>query len=401
MKLLFKIIVCLFIILGGMWLYFSVTYPLTSPFKSTLYLLEHFIQPQKQYKNYVLGFLPYWRLDQINYLRPNALSELNFFSLSVNSDGHLLTVTNGQADPGWNGWSKQTTKDFITKSQIMGAKISVTIAAQDNQLIENILNSNTAQQNLISDILTQIKERKLNGINIDFEYSGVPDTVLQQEFTFFSKKLATQLKQQNPNTQLSLSIMPLSARNQDLYDFSQLVPLYNHFIGMSYDYYGQASDIAGPVAPMNGFKEGTYFFDVTTTYADYLKYIPKNKLVLGVPTYGWEWAVLNGKAIKSPTLAADNPNSYAAVISYARAREDNDLKPSQCQWDTLAKETWCWFTDKKSGIDHQVWLADNRMLQTRFDYADNQNFAGVALWTLGLDKNYPDIWDRLGTTFGK
>ncbi len=401
MKRLAVIVSFILLITGGAWFYFAQTYPATSPLKSILYFVEHIINPQTNYQNYIIGFLPYWRLDQIQYLKPNELSELNYFSLSTDTDGHIAKIANGQTDPGWNGWTKESTKDFITKSQIMGAKVTVTIAAQDNQLIETILNSNTAQQNLISDILKQIKLRQLNGINIDFEYTGVPDDILRQEFTFFSKTLATQIKQQDPNIKLSLSIMPLSARQKDLYEFSQLVPIYDHFIGMSYDYYGQSADIAGPVAPMNGFKQGAYFFDVITTYADYLKYLPKNKLVMGIPTYGWEWAVVNGKIKTSTTFSAASPNSYSAVISYARAREDTDLKPSQCHWDTLSQESWCWFADKQSGVDHQAWIADNRMIQTRFDFAKQQNFAGVALWTLGLDKNYTDIWDGLDSTFGK
>jgi chitinase len=400
MKAILRLIFCLLLIFAGLWFYCKATYPQTSPLTSITFFAEHILKPQTKYQNYVIGFLPYWRLDQLQYIQPNKLSELNYFSLSAGNDGHLLTVTNGQADPGWNGWTRQSTRDFITKSQIMGTKVTITIAAQDNQLIENILNSNSAQQNLISDTLKQIKKSQLNGANIDFEYSGEPDDKLRQEFTFFSKKLATQLKQQDPEAQLTLSIMPLSARQKDLYDFPQLVPFYNRFIGMSYDYYGQTAEIAGPVAPMNGFKQGAYFFDITTTYSDYLKYIPKSKLVMGVPTYGWEWAVVNGKIMNSTTYAASNPNSYAAVISYARGREDTDLKPGQCHWDTVSEETWCWFNDKQSGIDHQAWIADDRMIQTRFDFAKKQNFGGVALWTIGLDKNYPDIWDSLKSTFG-
>jgi spore germination protein YaaH len=168
---------------------------------------------------------------------------------------------------------------------------------------------------------------------------------------------------------------------------------------MSYDYYGQNSEIAGPVAPMNGFKEGDYFFDVTTTYTDFLKYLPKNKLLMGIPFYGWEWTVVNGPTINSSTYAATNPNSYAAVISYARYQEDHNIKPSQCQWDTVAEETWCWFNDKTTGLDHQLWPMDNKAIQTRLTYTNEQNFAGVAIWTLGLDKNYPDLWNMMQKTF--
>ncbi|HVA96053.1 MAG TPA: glycosyl hydrolase family 18 protein [Candidatus Acidoferrales bacterium] len=385
----------------GLWLYLSLSYPATSPFTSAGYFAQHLIKPHTNLNQRTLGFLPYWNLDYIQFLKPEDLSEINYFSLTAGSDGHILQVVNNQNDPGWNGWIKQATKNFLTKSQIMGARVTVTIAAQDNQTINAILNSNTAQQNLIADILEQVKKRNLNGVNIDFEYSGAADNSLRQEFTYFSKKLASQLKQQDPNATVSLSIMPLSARQPDLFDFKQLVPIYDQFIGMSYDYYGESSDIAGPIAPMNGFKQGKYFFDVTTTYADYEKVIPKNKLIMGVPYYGWEWAVVAGKTINSQTFPASDPDSYAAVISYARARSDSDLTPKQCQWDAVAEESWCWFTDKTTKTDHQAWIADNRMIQTRFDFAKKQDFAGIAIWTLGLDKQYPDLWDQLVTTFGK
>jgi spore germination protein len=393
------IFVFLLIIIAGAWFYFEQTYPQSSPLTSAQYFTEHLLEPHANLNKYVLGFLPYWNLDDIQYFRPNDLSEINYFSLTVNPDGHLATVANGQADPGWNGWTKQPTKDFITKSQIMGAKVTITISALDNNTINSVFSSNNAQENLISDTLTQIKIRKLNGVNIDFEYTGTPDTSYQQEFTYFSKKFASELKQQDPKATFELSIMPLSGEQTTLYDFPKLIPIYDHFIGMSYDYYGQNSDIAGPVAPMNGFKEGKYFFDVTTTYTDFLKHLPKDKLLMGIPYYGWEWAVDNGSAINSTTLSSTNPNSYAAVISYARYREDTDIKPNQCQWDTASEETWCWFTDKQTGIDHQVWPMDTKAIQTRFDYAEKQNLGGIAIWTLGSDKNYPDLWNKIDTTF--
>ncbi|HWY79832.1 MAG TPA: glycosyl hydrolase family 18 protein [Candidatus Sulfotelmatobacter sp.] len=401
MRKLLSIITFFILIFGCMCLYFSIIYPTTAPLKSIQYFVESLTKPHSNLTKQIIGFLPYWRLDNSQFIRPNELSEINYFSLSVGNNGHLLKIVNGQTDPGWNGWIKQSTKDLLTRAQIMGTSVSVTVAAQDNQLIESILNSNIAQNNLISDIIMQLKQRRFNGINIDFEYTGEPDIIYQQAFTSFSKKLASQLKQQIPDAKLTLSIMPLSARQKGLYELAKLVPIYDHFIGMSYDYYGQNSDIAGPVAPMNGFKQKKYFFDIVTTYEDYKKYIPKNKLMMGIPTYGWEWAVVDGKTITSKTFPAINPNSYAVVISYARARENSALKPNQCHWDTVSEETWCWFRDKQSSIDHQTWIIDNRSLQTRFDYANQQNFGGIALWTLGLDKNYPDIWDRIQSSFVK
>ncbi|HSX09577.1 MAG TPA: glycosyl hydrolase family 18 protein [Candidatus Saccharimonadales bacterium] len=399
MKQLFIIIASLTILLTGGWFYFAWTYPQTPPATSATYFLENVAHPHAKLNKYVMGFLPYWNLDEIQYLRPDDLSEINYFSLNVNSDGHLATVANGQADPGWNGWTQQSTKNLITKAHIMGTRATITIAALDNDTITSVLNDNTAQENLISDTLKQVKTRNLDGITIDFEYTGTPDTTYRQEFTYFSKKLASSLKAQNTKATLTLSIMPVDGEQPSLYDFSKLTSVYDHFIGMSYDYYGQNSSIAGPIAPMNGFKEGKYFFDVTTTYTDFLKVIPKNKLLMGVPYYGWEWAVVNGSTINSTTYSSANPNSYAAIVSYARFRSDPDIKQNQCQWDKYSQESWCWFTDKSTGIDHQLWPMDDRGVQTRFDYANSQGLEGVAIWTLGSDKNYPDLWNEIQKTF--
>jgi spore germination protein YaaH len=399
-KRIFGIVLLIGVLSGiGFYLFISHTYPNTSTLLTGRYYIESMLHPHAKLNKHVLGFLPYWRLDDMQYIRPQLLSEINYFSLDLDTDGHIKTIENGQTDPGWNAWQRQEVKDFITKAHIMGSEVSITVAALDNETITSILDSQTAQQNAIDDIVKQTKERQLDAINIDFEYVGEPDNGYQEAFSGFSKKLFQTLKKETPQTKLSLSIMPLAARGDGLFEFKKLAPLYDHFIGMSYEYYGQSSDIAGPVAPMKGFKEGEYFFDVTTTYEDYQKFLPKEKIIMGLPYYGWEWAVRDGRVKNSTTFASENPNNYAAVISYARSRESKDIKPNQCQWDTLAQETWCWYTDAKTGVDRQVWPMDNRAINTRLMYAKTQGLAGVAIWTLGYDKQYPDLWSMISKMF--
>lgn len=352
-----------------------------------------------------MGFLPYWRVDDTRYIRLELLSEINYFSLSVNNEGKIKKVVDGQTDPGWREFQTETIKNLITKSQIYGTEFTVTVAALNNDLIETILDSEAARTTLIAEIVSLVKEYNLNGVNIDFEYAGTPDRLHQQTFSDWSKQLSTQLKKEAPGTSLSLSIMPLSARPgpngepTDLFEFAKLSSVYDRFIGMSYDFYGENSDIAGPIAPMKGFKDNKFFFDVETMYEDFAKVLPKNKIVMGIPYYGWDWAVQSGKTINSLTLSRDNPDDYRAVISYARAREDKNLKPKQCTWDDYALETWCWYT--KDGIDHQVWLADNKSVAARFDFAKKQNLGGIGIWVLGYDKNYNDLWEMIEEKFAQ
>lgn len=400
-RILFAIILLLFIAAGGLHYHLSSKYPNTTPFVSDQYFVESLLYPHEKLDKHVLGFLPYWRLEDMQYIRPQLLSEINYFSLTPGTDGKILRVVDGQTDPGWRSWQSDDVKTFMTRANIIGTDFTVTIAALENNLITNILDSEEAQQNLIDDIITQVKERNLQGINIDFEYFGEPDETYRKAFTAFSSKLNTTIDTEVPGTELSLSIIPLAARENDLFEFTKLAPLYDRFIGMSYEYYGAGADIAGPVAPMKGFKEGKYFFDVETTYEDYLKVLPKEKIIMGVPYYGWERAVEDGQTINSLTFPADNERNYAAVISYARARESKDIKKNQCKWDDVAQETWCWFRNQETGVDHQIWRADNRSIDIRFDHANKQNLGGIAMWTLGYDKQYPDLWDMISNKFTK
>ena len=168
---------------------------------------------------------------------------------------------------------------------------------------------------------------------------------------------------------------------------------------MSYDYYSSSSDIAGPIAPMNGFKEEKYFYDISTTYKDYQKYIPAAKIIMGIPYYGWDWPVENASEKLSKTLIQNDKNGYAVVMSYGRMKQNQNLKQTGCHFDELAKENWCGYVDPKSKVSHQVWFEDERSLGIKYDFAKKKNFSGIAIWVLGYDKDFPNLWNLLKERF--
>lgn len=401
MKKILILALALTVTVTASWLYLGKTYPTTSPLKSYWYFLNHLVQPHARMEKEAYGFLPYWQVKNTKNLRFDILTEINYFGLTVDENGDFIKVTNNETDPGFREWESETIKDLIAKTQIMGGKFSITIISQRNTTIEAILDDKDSQQKLIANIVDQVKSRNLNGVNIDFEYDGTPDKEYKDKFTRFSKKLKESLSKTSLDAKLALSIMPLAGRHQGLFDLPKIVPVYDKFIGMSYDYIGISSEIAGPPAPMKGFSENKFFFDVTTTYNDYKKLIPKEKILMGVPHYGWDWAVAEGPKIQSNVLGISDPNNYAAVMSYGRAKTDKNLKKDQCKFDDYAMQPWCWYTDKKTGTDHQVWFEDNKSLGIKYDYAKKQNFSGIAIWVLGYDKDFPDLWNMMKDKFSK
>ena len=390
--------------LFGVYLHFS--YPTASPLVSGQYTLSTLGKPHANMEKEVIGFLPYWSLDNSKYIRFDLTSEVFFFSLTAGEDGNIVKVVNNQTDPGWRWWKSDTIQNLIAKTQISGGKFGVTIAMQKNKTLESFLDNPQAQQTLFNTTLNTVKAANVNALNLDFEYDGVPDDKYRGEFTNFAKNLTGAFRKVSPDTELSIDFFPLSVRKPRLFDVGALAPLFDKVIVMSYDYYAASSDLAGPVAPIDGFiaspsaQQKSYVFDVTTTYSDYLSIVPKDKLIMGVPYYGWDYPVSDNSTPLSQVLPQNDSNGYAEVISYGRARSDKDINSKNCQWDDTAKETWCGYTDS-SNIQREVWLEDNRSIEDKFDFAKVKNLGGIAIWTLGYDKAYPDLWSLIKSKFTK
>jgi spore germination protein YaaH len=381
-------------------IYAHVSYPTTSAtnvLSDLIYAEQH---PHVSLRQETMAFLPYWRLNNIDSARYDLLSEVNFFSLTIGPDGHIVRVIGNETEPGWRWWTTQQVSDLIPKVQIDGGHFGLTLAMLVNSDIRTFLSSPSAQQNLIADTLDQIHSRHLNSVTLDVEYAGTPKPVYRRDFTTFARRFTSALRQQASGVSLGLALPPLAGRDPGLFDLRALAPLFDRFIGLTYDYYNSSSDVAGPNAPMTGFASHRFVFDVTTAYRDYLRAIPRTKIVMGIPYSGWDWAVRKGNALLSHVLPASNPNSYAAILSYGRARRFAAIKSGQCHWDPYAQEPYCRYVDGK-GVRHEVWYENNRSIAAKFAFARAHGFAGIAIWVLGYDSTYPDLWDLMHRMFQK
>jgi spore germination protein YaaH len=384
----------------SLFIYLKNKYPTTSPLKSIKYISYSATHPHEKMAKETIGFLPYWRMDDVQYIKSELVSEIIFFSLTSDENGDIVKIVGNETDPGWRWWKSPNVQDLIAKTQIGGGKFSVAVAMQDNSTIESFLNSKEAQKNLISNLLQLVSESRINGINLDFEYVGeLSDEVYKEKFTEFTRELTTEFRKSSPDTELSIDLYPLSARDNRLFDVNALSEMFDKFIVMSYDYYSASSTVSGPVAPMNGFSEEKYFFDVTTTYNDYLKILPKEKIIMGIPYYSWNYPVETAEPPMSPVLPQNDENGYVTIMSYGRMRTNTEINQNSCVWDDLAKQNFCSYTDSATGKFRQIWIEDNRSLEIKFDFVNEKDLGGIAIWTLGYDKDYPDLWEMIGAKF--
>src|SRR5690606_30121618 len=90
----------------------------------------------------------------------------------------------------------------------------------------------------------------------------------------------------------------------------------------------------GPVAPIGEVRRGIEFA---------LRHVPRNKLILGVPRYGYEWAIVDGNAIGGRAISVAGAITlalrYQVPIQYSTQYEQAYLT----YWDELGNEHIVWF----------------------------------------------------------
>lgn len=361
----------------------------------------HRSHPHQDMSKRTIGFAPSWQLDKMQSIRLDLITDLNYFSLTVDDQGHFATKNaKGEDDEGWTAWNDTPANDLIAKSQIMGVHTGLTISLLNNQKIRTFLISDSNQATLIDAAVVQVKRKHLKSINLDFEYTGEPLEDLPAKYTAFVIKMKQELDAKVPGTELEMNLMARSGRDPGLFEIEKLNSSIDQFIVMSYDYYTGGSDSAGPVAPMNGYSTKKYFFDVTTTYGDLVKLVSPDKIIMGIPYYGYDWPVKDKANPRSLALKQSDTNGYVETLSYGRARSDTTFTGDSCHFDELAQEEWCGYTDPKTGKDRVAWFENTQSIKTKYDFAKQQGFAGIGIWSLGYDRDYPDLWDIMRQTFG-
>jgi spore germination protein YaaH len=170
-------------------------------------------------------------------------------------------------------------------------------------------------------------------------------------------------------------------RNTNLADPASLTPLVDKIIVMAYDYHYAASYVTGPVAPGKG--AGTVSeFDTEAGIESALKVTPKDKLILGIPLYGYEWETI-GSTPRSAVIAGTG-----LTISNARA-EDFLASCASCsaEFDQVDMEKHIIYKDQETGIYHQIFYPDKVATAYKVKLAKNHSLAGIALWALGYEGN--------------
>lgn len=342
----------------------------------------------------VFGYLPYWSFDKIPYLHLDLISTISYFALEIDP-GSGSFLKNGAS---WGNWNGPEMKTLIETAREAKTKIVVTLKLFDNGPIEQFLLCQKCQAETIVETVKEIKEKKIQGANVDFEYLGTPGNEIVIRFAQFMRDLADVVHKEIPNSSLSMAVYATSAREERIHNVELVGSFIDYVFIMGYDFFRPSSTNAGPISPLGGVEK--YGYDLKTSVEDFLKKIPAEKIVLGVPYYGYDWPV-EGRTANSRVLPYNDQNGTIGLAYYGNAASDPNNNLRNTSWDLEADVPYYSYYDEAKKVWRQVYFENVQSLGLKYDFIRAKKIRGVGVWALGFDGDRPELWDLLEEKFTK
>lgn len=268
------------------------------------------------------------------------------------------------------GLSEQMKKAILQKK----IKVMPLVANEGfkQEVMHNLLISETAQNEVIKSLVDIGKKEKYVGWQFDFENISYLDKDL---YSAFVEKTAKSLHENNLILSVAVVARYVDYEDTDhfknwsgVFDYERIAKTVDFISLMTYD----DPKSVGPVASVPFIK----------SVLAYVKdKIPSDKLSLGIPLYYWGWSANPSKKITT----SGTYNRLLGIMSNFRHTVgfDSALGASWISYFWQNNQYVLWHQDKKSFDDKMSIISQN-------------NFRGFSAWVLGVEN--PEIWSVLEKT---
>jgi spore germination protein YaaH len=236
----------------------------------------------------------------------------------------------------------------------------------DGDLIHRLITDPRLRSAHVAAIVDLGRSGQWAGVDLDYESLRAAD---RDAYSAFVRDVATALHR--AQKKLTLAVHAKTAEPGDwsgaqAQDWQALGTSADEVRVMAYDYSTNSSP-PGPIAPV-AWVESVLNLAVAE--------VPRDKIVLGLGTYGYDWV----------------DSKQGQDLQWADAEALAQKNGVDVKWDAASKSPWFEYTDDQDR-SHTVWYENARSLKARLDLADRYHVAGVALWRLGGED--PAIWGLL------
>ncbi len=258
----------------------------------------------------------------------------------------------------------------------------------NQELLHNLLSDSAAVDRMVRTFVNLCEENKYAGIQFDFENLSMLDRNLYTDMCRraadalhkhgFELSLAVVHKtQQDPGTTAYLAWLYENWREG--YDLKRLAHIVDFISVMTYSQH-TGRTTPGPIAALPWVERVVKYF---------LKYVPPDKLSLGIPLYSGHWYT----AYDAPpnTVSGKYAHSTSQSLSYVEVQALLDRYNVKPKWDKRDEVYHAVLNN--DGVFEYLYIEDARSFAAKYDLIGIYHLRGFSAWVIGEED--PGIWKLL------
>jgi spore germination protein YaaH len=218
----------------------------------------------------------------------------------------------------------------------------------------------------VTQLVNLAANARFTGIDLDYENVAPAD---RQNFTSFVDALARALHARDRT--LSVSVPPMTDSSISGYDLAAIGADADEVRVLAYDYSPYCGG-AGPIAPIDW---------VRRVLEHTINSVPRRKVVLGVPLYGYDWP----------------PSGCAISRTWRDTNSIRVRRSGALAWSVPWASRRMRYTTA-GGQRRIAWYEDSRSTTAKAKLVEELRIRGVALWRIGGED--PRTWSALEAELG-
>ena len=294
------------------------------------------------------------------------LSGLIPFTYGIRPDGSLVELDDG---------ALIAAAEQLGVTPVMHLSTLTEEGSFDSALASRVLNDPARQDVMVSDILSTMEQKGYRVLDVDFEFIPPEDAVPYANFIARLHNTLAPL-----GIPVIVALAPKTSADQPglLYEghnYRLLGEAADAVLLMTYEW-GYTYGPPLPVAPLPNVRR-------VVEYA--LTEIPADKILLGIPNYGYDWTL---PFVQGESRATSISNQYAVTLA-----ADNGADIS---YDSQAQAPFFRYRDD-AGREHEVWFEDARSIRAKLSLISRYGLLGAGYWN--LMRPFPQNWLVLNSMF--
>ncbi len=327
----------------------------------------------------IWGLIYIPKVNAQKYIMTYLYGSGNYLEMIAERENNFNEVSPSYFDLNENGTLKLNSIDKNLVSEMKKQNIKVVPFLSNHWDREIGKKAVQNYETLSSQIAEAVEENSLDGVNVDIENLTEID---KENYINLVKRLREKMPIEKTLV-VSVAANPagINVGWQGSYDYNELAKFADYIMIMAYDEHYEGGT-AGPVASID-------FVEKSIQYA--IKYVSKEKIILGIPLYGRVWNVNTGVGGAGVSLNKINEiaEKYDSIITFDEESKSPKALINIRSIDELPK-----IGGKTLSIgQYEFWYEDEESIKFKLDLIEKYDLKGVGMWKIGLETS--SVWESI------